>query len=434
VTQPLRTQLEVDDPGHVEDHEELARRVLQIPSTVASAVAAEPTVIAAAAQAAAQVVNAAGLTAVNSVRASALAAAFDPPAPSDTPAITFTAGASTSTIPGATLRREKRIDSSSSALDLAGDARFRYDGTPSMGAVTASPTNYVAAPHLPGGTSQAAFYSAAIEFDTNASDLDYELKLRTPTGGYGIRITVDGKWLAMEATRATGFAAGSGNLMKLSFPNAKVRRVKVWLNGQIGWGGLFCVGDVTRPTTPIDRRLCILGDSFTGGAGSPPDGAGRLETWAPQVARLRAADSFWNFGIGGTGWQTSNPFSERVPAILAAAPHEVWIMGSRNDGNGNNAAVQAAVTQVLTDLASVPRVYVIGPLTSFYNPQNEVVKTATRAAGRVFLDGIGEDWINSQTTTYIGSDGVHPNFLGHRKIAVSAHESRLASLLPLPLI
>ncbi|MFJ4288150.1 SGNH/GDSL hydrolase family protein [Paenarthrobacter nicotinovorans] len=196
----------------------------------------------------------------------------------------------------------------------------------------------------------------------------------------------------------------------------------------MSFGGMIAAsGAFTRPAEPVRRKLAVLGDSYTGGSGLAPDGALRFETWANFVAKLLGADSFINFGIGGTGWITdgsgTTKFSGRTADILAYNPDILLILGSRNDSY-DNAALTTAVTNLLNSFASIKQVYVSGPSTSPFSNRNTSIKAATVAVGRPFLDGIAGAWI---TEADLGPDGVHPTFNGHKKIARAYYEAILAN-------
>lgn len=348
-------------------------------------------------------------------------AAFAPPTAADTPTITV--------IPyvldtGEQLIRETRTTTDGPA-DLAADPHFRYDGMMELPANAFQPASYVSTGLLTGGESQAARYQMRVQTITSPVSR-VKFKMRAAASSMAFRISVNGRWVSKANTRVTGLTPGQAYSVQLDFDAPAARHIQYEESGGNGFGGVAVAlgATLTRPAEPaVPVRLAVLGDSFTGGAANPPDGAGRVETWCNFVAKLMGATSFINFGIGGTGYlATANTFSTRVADIVAFNPTHVLILGSRNDG-ANPGGLTAAVAAVLDGLTDVPDVYVSGPSTSAFAGNNTSVKTATEAAGRPFLDGIAGAWI---TSADIGTDGVHPTFAGHQKIARGFYEAMRA--------
>lgn len=332
----------------------------------------------------------------------------------DIPTVTYNIGATT--LAGSALTAALRVGNvNTGEIDQANDTHFRYDGAPHITPVAAL-NSYAAPQFLTDGSSQAAYYTPSYEFVTSASNSQFELLVRPASTAFIFRLEVDGEWMSGPATTIPGLTAGSGTFVKFDFNGvAKSRHLKFQILGATGFRGVQLLpGDtISRPPdTSPKLRVAILGDSYTGGVSSPPNGAYRIEVWANWVARVMGADSVWNFGVGGSGYTVPGIFANRVPDILACNPNAVLIMGSRNDGS--DPGVPAAVANVLSGLASVPFIAVSGPSTAGYETANAQIKTATEAAGRVFLDGLSEHWI---TSADLGSDGIHPTFVGHQKIA-----------------
>lgn len=342
----------------------------------------------------------------------------------DMPTVTYAQQTASTIVGGADLIRIKRTGDGSNANggDIAGDTHFRIDGTTSLDVVTAN-TAYVTAPLLPGGTAQAAPYMPRIETITDATNSVVEIKVRPASTSLGYRLWVDGKPVSLSTDVLSGLSAGSSHVVKFTFPRARARRILISNVNRWGIDGLYVpTGQaLTRPTSPIRLRVATLGDSFLGGAGSIPTGSGRGDTWGTMMATFLGADSYWQFGIGGTGWTTVNPYSERVSALVACAPDEVYILGSRND---DNIDVSAEVASVLTSLASISKVYVVGPTESDYPVLTASIKSATEAAGRTFIDPASRHWVNLDPTKYRYSDGIHPSWAGQKRIACGIYEAR----------
>jgi lysophospholipase L1-like esterase len=366
------------------------------------------------------------------VRSDVFRRGFAPPLPQDYPTVTVARpGDSPLGTSGGTRLREKRVgDVSTNPVDLAGDTRFRYDGTPALDGVGANPTQFVVAPYLPGGTSQAARYTYSVDTITEPLNNAVEFYMRPPGTEMQYRVYVDGKPVKIEAYHNTGLLAGYDYNIRLAFPTARARTIRITFMGDLGFGGVYVpTGQaLTRPTAPIQKRVAIVGDSFEGGSGSTPTGGSRLETGGSLAAHLLGADSIWNFGIGGTGYiATVNTFQTRAQAVLDSDPDVVIISGTRNDGTADTQTLRDAVTLLLTTLAAVPEIYVTGPSTVPYAPNNEAVKAMTVAAGRDFIDALEGPWLEAGM---IGADNIHPTWVGHQRRASKLHEGIAALTAP----
>jgi len=230
------------------------------------------------------------------------ASAFAPPPAADIPAVTVFPGFVVNS--DEQLIREARTVASGPA-DLAGDTHFRYDGTLVLDANNSLPATFVSSAYLPGGNGngQNALYQNGIR--TIGSPISrLKIKSRPGTTATGFRISINGAWVTIPVMRFTGLTAGGGNTIQLDWATKARRTVRWEDSGGTGFGGMAVAlgATLTRPSesaSPI--RFATLGDSYTGGAGNPPDGAGRMETYANYVAKLVGATSFINFGIGGSG-------------------------------------------------------------------------------------------------------------------------------------
>ncbi len=366
-----------------------------------------------------------------------LSTAFDPPAAIDNPSVTV---GTSSVITGGVDFNPKRIGSSSSDLDLLGDTHFRYKGFREATGVAANPAQYVQTKLKPGGTSQAAYWHFGCDFDTSSPQV--EIRLRSATAAPNFNIRVNGRWLQQQDFVSTGVAAGVQFRVLLDFGTFtdRQRRIEIALTQATGFGGVTVQTGfgVIRPAEPIVRRIAVVGDSITNGAGISPVGANSMETFARRLTYLMGADETILAGIGGTGWiQTINSeaisvFGGRLPEVLAQNPHVVIFCGSRNDVF-DPAALTAAVTSALDQCASVPEVYVAGvpyvldpPSAVNFSQRNDIIRRATQAKGRQFVEisntfygasCVGTPSGNGNTDFYIQADKIHPNFEGHKHLA-----------------
>jgi len=348
-------------------------------------------------------------------------AAFAQPSPGNIPVVTiapYVLGSDEKLI------REKRVNGSGTNADLLADPSFRYDGMLELPPDSANTAQYVTPQYLPGGSSQAARYQLRIETVATKTDT-IKFRMRAKSTTIRLRIIVNGRWVNKEMMVFTGLTAGATYQILLTFPTDAQRTVTYEDAGSdTSFGGVAIktAGALTRPTKEIKKRLIFIADSFGGGSSSPPNGATRMETWCAFVAKLMGADAWINMAIGGTGWlATANNFGTRIEAALAFQPTTIVFLGSRND-SAEPALIQAEVERVMGLLTGVPEVYVTGPSTSGFSSRNDAVKAGVIAAGRKFFDGIAEQWIMPGAPD-IGTDNVHPTWLGHQKIARNYFEN-----------
>ena len=347
-------------------------------------------------------------------------AAFVAPAMNDVPA----ASVSTAQTITGDLIREKRVgDVAGAAGDLVNDTHFKFDGMLAMPPLGAVPNSFTTTDYLPGGNGQAARYTMAVDTVTDAVTSSIEFKLFSPTTTLTYRLVVNGRWVSTQAVRTT-LAATGNTWLRLDFPTAGVRQVRLETAGGLGFGGVVVPTGATlaRPRRPSRVKVAVLSDSYGGGAGTPPDGAGRLETWVNYIAKLLNADQFINFSVGGTGYVTdgssTSRFINRAAAIVQFAPDILIVAGSRNDGSQDASTLRRAVQNTLDQFAALPNVYAIGPdSASGAATANDATRAGSLLAGRDFLDAIAAAWIGSGD---LRSDGVHPTLAGHQKLAQNA--------------
>jgi lysophospholipase L1-like esterase len=361
---------------------------------------------------------------------------FVPPRASDIPVVTVSTSSSFSS--GSTTRPAAK-SGDATAVDMAGDTHFSYDGSPSMSLAS----GFAQVPYVPAGPSTAGSsgsFVARAHFLTPYTD-KVEISFKPPqSAGNRYRLLIDGKPVTFESQALGTLTTAAEHFMLLTFPTARVRRI-TWENPSRNlFGGVrLASGAPVRPITS-GLRLAIIGDSFTDGAGTPADGATRLETWAAQAARMLGAAEFALFGIGGTGYLATapghgavagkGPYSGRLASVVEYAPDVVIVLGSINDlayTSGYSTELQTAVQDVVQGLSTVPRVIVVGlPMPPYvkggvptdYGLVNEAVRAGAMLGGAEFVDPlvdtVNDPWI---TPADLGTDNVHPKLTGHSKIA-----------------
>lgn len=359
--------------------------------------------------------------------------AFLAPPSYDTPTFTDTAsnsGATTGTITSATLIREKRVgDVSGANLDTTGDTHFRYSGAPAGVPNSNFPALFVETEYVPGAAAAFLKWAWSIATETNAAAVAF--KLRTASSGTSInyRLQVNGRWVTEDSVTVAE-TGGTTREFKFVFPDARPRRITLHIYDQTAFGGVWVTSghDAKRPADVPQRRIAVVGDSFTAGAA----GVSRGDTYAPRLAHLLGADQLIIAGIGGTRWMppggsgdaSLSHFAGRMPAVLGMNPDVVIFFGSRNDPTGDLTALAGYVQSTVELAAAVPEVYVSGTATAL--AQNAAVRTGAQAAGRPFIDLAGLIYGTGKVGTptgdgnadyYLASDGIHPTLEGHKAIA-----------------
>jgi len=281
----------------------------------------------------------------------------------------------------------------------------------------------------PNGASQAAYWPIIAEFDTSAGVNQLEVVIYgTPDPAF--RIEVNGLPIISDNILIGPSGLGLSKTMVLTFPDARVRRIRLYMSGDMGlrWVRVPTGQTISKPTGT--RRVgAIITDSFGNGSGSvagaPVPGAGIFDTFALRVLKALGCDSFILGGIGGSGFVTGAAvYSSRVSVVLAMSPNVLVTTGSVNDGTGTG-TIQSAVASHIAATTTVPERYLIGTMRSGYEGNHDAVKAAADAADvpfidmRSFLNGTGNAASpngSGNGDIYLLPDGVHPTFLGQRAI------------------
>lgn len=324
----------------------------------------------------------------------------------DQPIITGAAG--TPVFATQTPHTLKRLGDDTTAVDIAGDPKFRYPGVPA-GVLVPAPINArVVSSVLPGGVAQGRRWDHAIEFETQSKFVALVAQVTNASPRW--LVSVNGKWISESFTTAASAGATSHILME--FPDRAPRKIKIMTNG-----GSAVINLQTEAAHPPVRSvspgkvLLTIGDSLSAGA----NGIDALQVWPQAIAAMLGFDHCCNASIGGTRWVQSGTGDvaishfggDRLPLGLATSPEAVVFAGSRNDAASNQAQldqISAAVIAAL-DAASVSKKFVMGTFTDL--PQNAAVRSGAEARSVPFVnmtDGLlPED---------ISGDFVHPTLQG----------------------
>lgn len=316
-------------------------------------------------------------------------------APAETPMMTVT----TKQLGGA-LTRPRIVDN---VLDQENDPTFRYGGAPK--AVRQGTTADIVVADRIDPDLATVFVLRPRVIVAGAADVEF--CLRPSATSVKLRLVVDGKWLPI--TTLDGLTAHTDHYVRFQFPTARAREIELQIpysNIAFGGAATSSSGTLIRPRAKKGPKVAFLGDSFTGGAGAVTS----IETHAGYAARLLGAGDWRNYGIGGSGYVTSQVFADRVESIVAWKPDIVVILGSRNDGSAYSATVRAAAVSVIDALQDVPLVVVSGPSQAGLEGMRDTVRDAAIIAGRPFVDTLG-------VITPALTDNVHPTVEGHRALA-----------------
>lgn len=348
--------------------------------------------------------------------------------------------------------------------DLTG-TRFQYRGATDFRFGTVFPDTIMALPTSRFPHTYASPQSIwSVEFITDTSEFQLYWKDSTASGVY--RLKIDGKRVTDLPQASGGTGSGGRRLMKVTFPDAKVRRICFEFAG-MPFAGVYVLKPYSlwKPQ-PYYDRVMVIGDSI--GGGSAINTGSSQGTWVPRLADMMGWDDIWNDCIGGTGYVTRNPgaslnnFLDRIEAdVLAYNPRKIILFGGYNDNLVDPALTLAnanGVAKLIQAKAPTATVVVFGPwsprdpATAGVVNTNTSIKTMAVANNWVFVDQLTSQvskgsvvlspatgpWItgtgntgapanNGNADIYVGSDAIHPNDAGHKYLADRIYRSLLAA-------
>jgi hypothetical protein len=256
----------------------------------------------------------------------------------------------------------------------------------------------------------------AIEFDTRAPDIVMRFKANSASAR--IWCWVDGLPVSeMAPDQTANITSGSQSWYRLRFRDATARRIRLWLTS-VSFGGLSVPTGYNVVANPLSevRRCVWVGDSW-----GTESGLCKFPYTVPFLVGRAMGWTMANGSIAGSGFLAGTPYStaSRITGRNAAAPHFVILQGSINDNSFNGAAIQAAVSAYLTQLASdIPscRVFVIGPQcvptasapSAALLANRDAVVAAALAASNVYgvLDPIAGRWLRGSGTITTATSSV----------------------------
>lgn len=254
--------------------------------------------------------------------------------------------------------------------------------------------------------------------------------------GHMYRVLVDGQY-ATDVNGVAGAGNGSERYLKITFSDARRRRVRIDHTGQI-MKVITPTGYGAWAAEPRGPRVACVGDSYTGGAGVSPAGYNSLSSWPWLMGARMQWDDVINAGIGGSGWiAKGNPaanFEDRIANIIAWNPDVVIFSGDQNDSANTAAVVAAAVTRTLQGVrAGLPAAVIIttggfhaglpvnGSDDPYWGPRQTAILAAAapfgptiRTTDQGIFTGTGKAGTpgTGNGERYIQSDGIHPTQAG----------------------
>lgn len=283
-------------------------------------------------------------------------------------------------------------------------------------------------------------YSGVVETDTDAPIIGFGFNAPT----IAFLIEVDGQFVSYTPTTGTG---GGTLYFTLDFGSRKVRRIRIHCSSAIRFVYRTQADKAWAPPTDDVVRFIVMGDSFVAGTG-----ASQLVLSLPNI--MGAVLGFRDTracGIGGTGyvnpgsgtaWKSRDHITDitnnspdvvvfehglndaslaaqvQAEALLnyqlvrAALPNTpIVVLGAQSGNTGPSAnviACEAAILSAVTQFAD--------PLCKFAPVSNNLGGAWVNGTGRTGAPtGVGNADIYQGGTD--GTDGTHPNDLGHAYLA-----------------
>lgn len=313
--------------------------------------------------------------------------------------------------------REKRVDAGErvpgaaqgdgKALDLNGSSYFSYPALPAASDWANNSGRVVMSDYKPGGEAQYANWLFNLEFVTSSPEVEFFMNAGTTNGRFGT-VLVNGKRISERAIRHTA-VAGEGVGVKLTFPSAKERTIRVYgLNNGTGrFGGVAVAAGYTvvKPKVRPARKIAFIGDSFVNGTSE----VSNTETFIWRLADLLGADEVLQAGIGGTSFNSGDVatrFANRIDMVLAYNPDVIVFAGGRND---SATGLKEAVTNTLAR-AGNKELYVVSTASDATQAAvNDALAAGAAAAGIPF--------VRADVDALPREDAVHLTYAGHQAFA-----------------
>ncbi|MDF3280932.1 SGNH/GDSL hydrolase family protein [Gordonia sp. N1V] len=296
--------------------------------------------------------------------------------------------------------------------------------------------HFVKAGGITGSSTGGSTYTLDFDYDGMAFDIGMSMAYQSLTW---LEIWVDGYLCASyPGTTATD---GHNGFFQVVFPDARRRNIRIVRgNNWTCWLIPDSSGKFYYPSTPaIGPYMIIAGDSFTEGTGAT---ATKTAGYVDLLPIMLGWNGIEGSGLGGTGYINvpagsgkTNLQARIATDIVPKAPDICMIAMGYNDVDGINTTAQivaaAEATWAQATAAGIALI-VVGPWDSppLANSQQRTLLQQTDAAlkaaalsqGVQYLSPWDETWMGGNTA-YLFTDSVHPNDLGHKRIAsmLAAH-------------
>lgn len=273
-------------------------------------------------------------------------------------------------------------------------------------------------------------YTHRITFFTDSA----EIELRMMNYNSKIHIRADDE--LVQQANFSHSAAGSVQLIKLVFADARVRKIEV-SGYNMPFGG--CYTTATGSVWPADDEQPVLvafGDSYTqiNGADGPDT------TWFTITSRLLGFE-YYSGGVGSSGHLTASPddpvtrINLQLPLIGRNIPAVLLAFGY-NDSAGSQSTIKANCAAAISAIranAPTAEIIVLGPWTPLGTTAN-LTSTATSIYEAAAENGANfvsiYDIVNAANkSVYTGVDNVHPTSAGHAYLGQRIAEY-ISTLIP----
>ena len=286
----------------------------------------------------------------------------------------------------------------------------------------------------------------------------FQIGIYALSASHKFRVLVDGYYVDMTGLAAS--ATSTLTYMTVDFTSAggrTPRNIVFEGEGNSAFDG-FCVlptEGVYKPGTQVVVAHCV-GDSFVANAGATRSHDGFIRVMGDALGLVDCRPG----GVGGTGYLNpgsgQTTFRQRISEITDGTPDVIFIGGGYNDYSYTDAALTAeciayySLIRANAATADVP-IFVFGSWGGKRGPDattlaNELaIKAAVTAMGdpKIFFIPISTDvngpWFHGTGTTsatdgtgntdiYIGSDGTHPNDIGHKFLGLRCADAVMRAL------
>ena len=183
----------------------------------------------------------------------------------------------------------------------------------------------------------------------------------------------------------------------------------------------------SEPTTGVEPKVLIFGDSYTEGWGAASPSAG--------YAYLVGEPLHWEVtvdGVGSTGYvnpgkKNQGTYLTRLDRLEPQPYDLIVLQGSSNDAKMPAAEVAPAIEQTVAAVrAKYPgaRLMMLGPAALYGRPTAALVEVSEVLSGYArrnqipFIDPVADDWFRpGDAETYANPENGHPNDQGYAYIA-----------------